>query len=114
VGQPEKDTFLEKLRAQMARMGAPAGIELSYPFADEKAPFVSGLTNPTGEVWLERARAFEDSVPVWDVVGRDGREIRTVQLPKGSTLAGFGAAGRIYVILRDAEGRQRVGRFVVR
>ncbi len=114
VGQPEKDAFLEKLRGQMARMGAPAGIELTYPFADEKPAFISGLTNSIGEVWLERARAFEDSVPVWDVVGRDGKEIRTVQLPKASTLAGFGATGRIYVILREAEGRQRIARFAVK
>lgn len=114
VGQMEKDAFLEKLRGQMALMGAPAGIELTYPFADEKAAFISGLTNPAGEVWLERARTFGDSVPVWDVVGRDGKEIRVVQFPKASTLAGFGAEGRIYVILRDGEGRQRVGRYVVK
>jgi len=113
VSQKEKDAFLERLRQQMARMGAPAGIELSYPFADEKAPFISGLTSPDGQVWLERARAFGDSVPVWDVVGRDGKELHAVQLPKAASLAGFGGAGRIYLVLRDGDGSQSIARYVL-
>jgi hypothetical protein len=114
VTQEEKDSFLVRLRSQMARMGAPAGIELTYPFADEKAPFVTAITNPAGEVWLERARAFGDSTPVWDVVGRDGREIRAVQLPKGAALAGFGTEGRVYVVEPNGDGRQSVARFILK
>jgi hypothetical protein len=113
VTQPEKDVFLERLRGQMAQMGAPAGIELSYPFADEKPPFLAGQTDPAGFVWLQRARAFEDSIPVWDVVGRDGKQVRSVQLPKGATLAGFGREGRVYLVLRNGEG-QKVARYLVR
>lgn len=114
VSQAEKDFFLERLRQQMAQMGAPAGIELSYPFADEKPPFIAGLTNPAGEVWLQRARPFADSIPVWDVVGRDGREIRAVQLPKAASVAGFGAGGRVYLILRNDDGRQSLARYTVK
>ena len=114
VSQEEKDSFLERLRQQMSHMGAPAGIELRYPFADEKAPFASGMTNPAGEVWLERARAYGDSVPVWDVVGRDGQPVRAVQFPKATTLAGFGAEGRVYVLVKDGDGRQSIGRYVIR
>jgi hypothetical protein len=114
VTQQEKDTFLERLRQQMARLGAPAGIDLDYPFANVKAPFVTGVTNSAGQVWLERARAFEDSVPVWDVVGRDGKEIRAVQLPKHSTVAGFGPDGRVYLVRKDDDGRQSLERFVVK
>ncbi len=114
VSQAEKDFFLERLRRQMAQMGAPAGIELSYPFADEKPPFIAGLTNPAGEVWLQRARPFEDSIPVWDVVGRDGKQLRTVQLPKSASLAGFGAEGHVYVILRENDGRQTIARYSVK
>lgn len=113
VSQQEKDIFLERLRQQMAQMGAPAGIELSYPFADEKPPFAAGSTNPAGEVWLQRSRAFEDSVPVFDVVGRDGARTRTVQLPRNASLAGFGRDGRVYLILRE-DDRQLVGRYVVK
>lgn len=113
VSQQEKDIFLERLRQQMAQMGAPAGIELSYPFADEKPPFAAGSTNPAGEVWLQRSRAFEDSVPVFDVVGRDGARTRTVQLPRSASLAGFGRDGRVYLILREND-RQLVGRYIVK
>ena len=114
VPQAEKDAFLEKLRAQMAQMGAPAGIELSYPFADEKPPFGTAQTNPAGEVWLQRSREFADSVPVWDVVGRDGRQIRAVQLPRNSSLAGFGPGGKIYLIMREAEEQQRIVRYILK
>lgn len=113
VSQQEKDVFLERLRQQMAQMGAPAGIELSYPFADEKPPFVAGVTNPAGEVWLQRSRAFEDSVPVYDVVGRNGAHLRTVQLPRNATLGGFGREGRVYLILREGD-RQVIGRYLVK
>ena len=114
VPQGEKDAFLEKLRAQMATMGAPAGIELSYPFADEKPPFGAGMTNPAGEVWLQRSRGWADSVPVWDVVGKDGRQIRTVQLPKYASLAGFGSGGKIYVVLREGEEQEKIARYVLK
>ncbi len=113
VSQQEKDIFLERLRQQMAQMGAPAGIELSYPFADEKPPFVAGATNPAGEVWLQRSRALEDSVPVYDVVDRRGALVRTVQFPRGASLAGFGRDGRLYLILREGD-RQVIGRYVVK
>lgn len=114
VPQDEKDDFLVKLRGQMAQMGAPAGIELSYPFADEKPPFLAGQTNPAGEVWLQRSRAWGDSIPVWDVVGRDGKQLRTIQLPKNASLAGFGAGGKIYVVLREGEDQQKVVRYGVK
>lgn len=114
VPQEEKDAFLERLRGQMAQMGAPAGIELTYPFADEKPPFGAGQTNPAGEIWLQRSRAWQDSVPVFDVVGRDGKGTRSVQLPRNASLAGFGREGRVYLILREADGTQRVARYVLK
>ncbi len=114
VPQEEKDAFLERLRGQMAQMGAPAGIELTYPFADQKPPFGAGQTSAAGEVWLQRSRPWQDSVPVWDVVGRDGTGKRTVQLPKNASLAGFGPGGRLYVVLREADGTQRVARYVLK
>lgn len=113
VPQEEKDEFLEKLRTQMAQMGAPAGIELMYPFADTKPPFSAGVTDVSGQVWLQRSRPWRDSVTVWDVVGRDGKGIRTVQFPRGSSLAGFGPEGRLYVVLREG-GVQRVARYVLK
>jgi hypothetical protein len=114
VPQAEKDAFLERLRSQMAQMGAPAGIELMYPFADAKPPFGAGLSDPAGFVWLQRSRAWGDSVPVWDVVGRDGKGVRSVQLPRNASLAGFGPEGRLYLILREGENAQKVARYVLK
>jgi hypothetical protein len=114
VPQEEKDAFLEKLRGQMAQMGAPAGIALMYPFADTKPPFGAGLTDPAGLVWLQRSRAWQDSVPVWDVVGRDGKGVKTVQLPRNASLAGFGPGGHLYLILREGESTQRVARYTLK
>jgi hypothetical protein len=37
---------------------------------------------------------------VWDVVGRDGNQLKTVQLPLGTALAGFGADGTVYLVRR--------------
>ncbi len=113
VLQKEKDLFLDRLRRQMATAGAPAGIELSYPFAEEKPPFIAGATNPAGEAWLQRPRPLEDSIPVWDVIGRDGKLRRSVRLPRSGILAGFGREGRVYVLRRDEGGAQRIARFVV-
>jgi len=113
VSQADRDAFIERVRAQMVKTGAPAGVELSYPFAEYKPPFSTGLTNPAGEVWLQRFRALTDSVPVWDVVGRDGKAIRVVQFPKGVTLAGFGDNGAVYAIAPEGEG-QRVVRYRVK
>src|SRR5262249_12564850 len=114
VPQVEKDAFLERLRTQMAQMGAPAGIELMYPFADTKPPFGAGMTDPAGFVWLQRSRAWGDSIPVWDVVGRDGKGVRSVQLPRNASLAGFGPGGRLYLILREGEGAQKVARYLLK
>jgi hypothetical protein len=113
VTQADRDAFIDRLRAQMTKTGAPAGIELSYPFAEYKPPFSVGLTNPEGEVWLQRFRALTDSVPVWDVVGRDGKGIRVVRFAKGVTLAGFGRSGALYAVVNDGEA-QKVVRFRVK
>jgi hypothetical protein len=50
------------------------------PFSPLKPPFESGLTSPTGEVWLEKSRAPADSVRVYHVVDRSGRLVREIHL----------------------------------
>jgi hypothetical protein len=49
---------------------------------------------------LQRSRSLGDSTSVWDVVGRDGNQLTTVQLPLGTALAGFGADGEVYLVRR--------------
>ena len=86
---------------------------VSFPFAADKPPFTSVTSGQDGTVWLQRARAIEDSVPVYDVVGRSGLPIKTIQLPKGASLAGVGRQGTLYVVIRDGDF-QRVGRYQLR
>ena len=107
VTQADKDRFLEQAYAS----GLQRGVSVSFPFAKFKPPFVLGLTQPSGEAWLLRSRAAGDSAPVYDVVARDGTVRPPVQLPVGSTLAGFGKDGAIYLVLREADGKQAVGRY---
>lgn len=105
----DKERFLAAARA--GGMNLQTGV--SFPFAASKPPFTSATTGQDGTVWLQRARAFEDSVPVYEVIGRAGALLKTVQLPKGTSLAGVGRQGSVYVVIRDGDV-QRVGRYQLR
>ncbi len=111
VTQVDKDRFMENVRRQMQQTGGPAGLEIRYPFASNKPPFSTGSSSPEGEVWLLRSRSGDDPVPVYDVIGRDGRLIRTVRLPSGTTLLGIGIKGALYLGTKGADGRQTIGRY---
>jgi len=104
----------EKVMEAAYRSGMPRGVSIQFPFATFKPPFVQGLTNPAGEVWLQRSRSADDSIPVYDVVGRDGKARRAVQLPRGYTVAGFGKDGAVYAIGRGADNEQHIARFKVK
>ncbi len=102
----DKERFMATARS--GGMNLQTGV--SFPFAATKPPFTSVTTGQDGTVWLQRARAIEDSVPVYDVVGRPGQAVRTFQLPKGTSLAGVGRHGGIYVLIREGDF-QKVGRY---
>jgi hypothetical protein len=105
----DKERFMAAARA--GGMNLQSGV--SFPFASSKPPFTSATSGQDGTAWLQRARAFEDSVPVYDVIGRTGALLKTVQLPKGTSLAGVGRTGTLYVVIRDGDF-QRVGRYNLR
>jgi hypothetical protein len=111
VTQADKDRVLAQVREQGKQFGMPQDLSITYPFAETKPPFDFALGRPNGEVWLQRPRAQEDAALVYDVVNRQGAWQREVTLPKGASLAGFGAKGAVYASLKDAEGRRTVGRF---
>jgi hypothetical protein len=108
VTAADKERFMAAARA--GGMNLQTGV--TFPFAANKPPFTSAASGQDGTAWLQRARAFEDSVPVYDVIGRTGALLRTVQLPKGTSLAGVGRTGTLYVVIRDGDF-QRVGRYEV-
>ena len=110
VTQADKDRVLAQVRERGKQFGMPQDLSITYPFAETKPPFDFAMGRPNGEVWLQRPRAQEDAVLVYDVVNR--RDVwRDVTLPQGVSLAGFGAEGAVYASIKDAEGRRTVGRF---
>ena len=111
VTQADKDRVLAQVREQGKQFGMPQELKIVYPFAEAKPPFDFALGRPTGEVWLQRPRSQEDASLVYDVVDRRGQWQRAVTLPKGATLAGFGANDAVYATIKGQDGRRTVGKF---
>lgn len=114
VTQADKDRVLAQVREQGKQFGMPQELHISYPFAETKPPFDFALGRPNGEVWLQRPRAREDAVLVYDIFNRKGAWEREITFPKGATLAGFGPKGAIYGSIKGEDGRRTVGRFRLR
>jgi hypothetical protein len=111
VTQADKDRVLAQVREQGKQFGMPQDLGIDYPFAESKPPFDFALANPSGEVWLQRPRAKEDSPLVYDIVDRRGKWRREVAFPAGATLAGFGRNGAVYASIKTDDGKRTVGRF---
>jgi len=111
VTQADRDRVLAQVREQGKQFGMPQDLEIRYPFADTKPPFDFALGRPSGEVWLQRPRAQEDAALTYDVFNRRGEWQRSVEFPKGASLAGFGAKGAVYGSIKEADGKRTVGRF---
>ncbi len=111
VTQADKDRVLAQVREKGKQFGMPQDLSITYPFAETKPPFDFAMGRPEGEVWLQRPRAQEDAALVYDVANRQGGWQREVTLPKGASLAGFGAKGAVYASIKNADGMRTVGRF---
>jgi hypothetical protein len=103
VTQADKDRVIAKIREQGKGRGLPDSLHLDWPFADNKPPFETGTSDPSGQVWLQRAREFGADEAVYDVYKADGSWREAVTFPKGVSLAGFGSGGTIYGIIKDGE-----------
>jgi hypothetical protein len=57
-----------------------------------------------GKLWVRIMSPKPASGPEYDVIDRTGRLVDRVVLPAGTTIAGFGAAGTVYLGVRDASG----------
>jgi hypothetical protein len=111
VTQADRDRVLAQVREHGKQFGMPQDLAITYPFAETKPPFEFALGRPNGEVWLQRPRAQEDTPLTYDVFGRGGRWQRSVEFPKGASLAGFGAGAVVYASMKESEGMRTVGRF---
>lgn len=74
VTRYDRELFLRKFPPELRRTAQ------ELPFAALKPPFESGLTSPSGEVWLEKSRAPADSSRRYHVVDRGGRLVREIRL----------------------------------
>jgi hypothetical protein len=74
---------------------------------DYKPVFGNGAVKPDmdGHLWV---RTIPTKVTtggaIYDVIDRNGKLVDRVQVPAGTTIAGFGAGGIVYLGLRDATG----------
>ncbi len=111
VTQADRARVLAQVREHGKQFGMPQDLAIAYPFADTKPPFDFALGRPNGEVWLQRPRSEEDAVLVYDVFNRKGSWQRSVEFPKGASLAGFGPKGAVYGSIKETGGQRTVGRF---
>ena len=111
VTQADRDRVLVQVREQGKQFGMPQDLRIDYPFAERKPPFDFALASPSGQVWLQRPRAKEDSPLTYDVVDRQGKWRQEVAFPAGATLAGFGRNGAVYASIKTDDGKRTVGRF---
>jgi hypothetical protein len=111
VTQADRDRVLAQVREHGKQFGMPQDLAIKYPFADTKPPFDFALGRPNGEVWLQRPRAQDDAPLIYDVFNRKGGWQRSVEFPKGTSLAGFGPTGAVYGSIKEADGQRTVGRF---
>lgn len=110
VTSADKERVIARIREQGKGRGLPDSLRLVWPFAENKPPFQAGVTDPSGQVWLERSRPGETAPAVYDVYGPNGTWTQAVTFPSGVTLAGFGGGGTVYGIIKDGE-RRTVGKY---
>jgi len=66
------------------------------PIPEHKPAHGRMLVDADGNLWVARTRAADDEAPRWDVFGREGAWLGTVDLPPRARLA---EVGRDYVVL---------------
>lgn len=133
ITDAEKKAFLsaQVRRGAIVTQGAPPGgasgsnrgaisvprsalddTEMTWPAI--KPPFTGdALVSHEGQLWVQRSRAHDDSVAVYDVFDASGKVIDRVALPKGRRLAGFGR-GVVYVVHTDEDDLLQVERYRAR
>ena len=89
--------------------GGPQPINMvsASELPDYKPVFGNGAVRPDmdGRLWV-RTIATKPTTggAIYDVIDRSGKLVDRVQVPAGTTIAGFGAGGIVYLGLRDASG----------
>ena len=115
-GEPLPDRVLEVTRYDrelFLRRFPPElrGTAEQLPFAPIKPPFEAGLTNPAGEVWLEKSRAPADSNRRYQVVDQRGRLRTEIRVPGPGRIVAVAPAA--VLVAEPAPAGVRLLRFVL-
>jgi hypothetical protein len=89
--------------------GGPQPINMvpASELPDYKPVFGPGAVKPDmdGHLWVRTIPTKPTTGgAIYDVIDRSGKLVDRVQVPTGTTIAGFGAGGVVYLGLRDATG----------
>ncbi len=106
VGAPPPSTTAAAPRARAqtlsnSELDALMNPDMKWPA--EKPPFLhqnGAHIAPDGRVWVQRTRAHNDSIPVYDIFDAGGRVVERRSLPKRTRLVAFGAKS-IYLARTD-------------
>ena len=99
-------------RVEIGGGGAPGGpppinMVSASELPDYKPVFGNGAVRPDmdGRLWVRTipTKATTGGA-IYDVIDRSGKLVDRVQVPAGTTIAGFGSGGVVYLGLRDATG----------
>ena len=86
VTRYDRELFLRRFPPELRRTAR------ELPFAALKPPFESGITAPSGEVWLEKSRAPAYSTRRYHVVDQRGRLVREVRLRGQGRIVALGSS----------------------
>jgi hypothetical protein len=91
-----------------ARPAGPPPISIVEPSAlpDYQPAFTTGSVRADreGKLWVRIFASQQNAAPEYDVIDRAGKLVDRVVLPVGTTIAGFGPNGTVYLGVRDASG----------
>jgi hypothetical protein len=85
VTRYDRELFFRKFPPELRRTAQ------DLPFAAIKPPFEEGITDPHGDVWLEKSRAPADSSRRYHVVDRQGRLNREIRIRGHGRILAAGA-----------------------
>ena len=88
-------------------MGPQVNIVPANELPDYRPAFANGSVraDAEGKLWVRILPSKpSQSGPEYDVIDRSGKLVDRVTLPRGTTIAGFGAGGIVYLGVRDTAG----------
>lgn len=101
VTRYDRELFLRKFPPELRRTAQ------DLPFAAIKPPFEAGITDPRGDVWLEKSRAPADSSRRYQLVNREGQLVREIGVRGRGRILAAGATS-VLVAEPTADGTRLI------